>query len=189
MAREMKFSVAADLNSSSIFSAALIDLYFNGIDETPVSFSTTPFSLTIKDIEYLGVGNLGSIAAVEESTEIQGLSMTVTMSGINTSIIPLALQRDKHYQGKPAKVHIAFFNEDGTLIGDPVLIFDGQMDYMNISLGKEATVELTLESKFVQWELAKTARYNSVDQKERFPNDTGLDFIEDMEKTDIPWGI
>ena len=184
MARDLDALVVQDLSNSSLISATLVELYY---DTNTIRFTNAPYNITIGVNEYFGVGNLGVIQPIEETANIQSLSMSVSLSGINTSIVPIAL--DENYQGRRAKVYIAYFENNHSVIGTPVLIFDGRMDYMDINLGKEAEITLYLESKFVEWEKAKVRRYNSIDQRVKYPNDKGLDFVEEIENVDFPWGI
>jgi len=184
MARDMHADVVTDLSSSSLIVAPLVDLFF---DSTTISFTTMPYNIEVGSTTYIGVGNLGEIDTVQESTSIQGLSLNITLSGINPSIIPVALRED--YQGRRATISILFLEKDFSQIGEPVLTFDGLMDYMNINYGRDSFITLTLESKFAEWERNKTKRYNSVDQRDRYPTDKGLDFVEEIEQKDIPWGV
>jgi hypothetical protein len=63
------------------------------------------------------------------------------------------------------------------------------MDQMNIDDGPEtSTIELKVENRLIDLERARVARYTSGYQKSVYPNDSGLDFIEDLQDKQIPWG-
>ncbi len=68
-------------------------------------------------------------------------------------------------------------------------LFAGYMDQMNISDGGEtSTIELMVENRLIDLERARVARFTSGYQKSLYPNDLGLDFIEDLQDKDIVWG-
>lgn len=63
------------------------------------------------------------------------------------------------------------------------------MDTMNIEESADTcTIQLTVENKLITLERAKVARYTSAYQKSLYPDDKGLDFIEDMQDKQISWG-
>ena len=63
------------------------------------------------------------------------------------------------------------------------------MDQMNISEGPDtSTIELSVENKLVDLERPRVRRFTSAYQKSVYPNDLGLDFVEDLQDKDISWG-
>jgi len=63
------------------------------------------------------------------------------------------------------------------------------MDEMNIDEGPDfGTIELKVENKLIDLERARVRRYTSGYQKSKFPNDKGLDFVEDLQDKEIVWG-
>jgi hypothetical protein len=47
---------------------------------------------------------------------------------------------------------------------------------------------MLVENKLIDLERARVARFTSGYQKSIYPNDKGLDFIEDLQDKKIPWG-
>ena len=63
------------------------------------------------------------------------------------------------------------------------------MDQMNIKEGADdCTVTLSIENKLVDLEVSKTRRYTSEYAKQRDPNDTAFDFINDLQNRQLSWG-
>jgi hypothetical protein len=63
------------------------------------------------------------------------------------------------------------------------------MDQMNISDSADtSTIELKVENKLIDLERARIARFTSGYQKSIYPNDKGLDFVEDLQDKKITWG-
>jgi hypothetical protein len=94
--------------------------------------------------------------------------------------------------------------EDGTYIlredsgriditeGDvtPVVeLFTGYIDQMNIDEGPDtSTIVLAIESRLIDLERERIFRYTDQNQKARFPNDKGLEFVEDLQDKQFNWG-
>jgi hypothetical protein len=167
-------------------------------------------TLVYDGVEWFGTGNLLNISSVEETTEISAKGATVTLSGVPSEVISLALSEP--YQGRICKIYFGMFSkgsmldesgnyillEDGgkiyldnpqTNFNDLTEIFSGYMDQMNISEGPDAsTIELAVENKLVDLERSRVRRFTSAYQKSVYPNDLGLDFVEDLQDKDITWG-
>ena len=131
---------------------------------------------------YIGSGNLLSVSDIEETSEMSVRGATLSLSGIPSEVISLALTEP--YQGRVCNIYFGLdsegvFNE----------IFSGYMDQMNIEESADtATIEVTVENKLVDLERARVARYTSGYQKSIYPNDLGLDFVESLQDKQLPWG-
>lgn len=158
---------------------------------------------------YLGAGNLLGFSQVEETSEIAARGMSLQLSGLNSSILSLAL--NEPYQNRPCNVWFGLIAVPSYLLtesyegidyesSENVLLFDiddiytielfsGIIDTMTISEdGTQTTVALNVESKMIDLERPRVSRYTSEDQKLRFPNDRGLEFVTDIQDKEILWG-
>ncbi|MFQ5783615.1 MAG: hypothetical protein ACE5H8_02175 [Alphaproteobacteria bacterium] len=135
---------------------------------------------------YQGVGDLGRIGAIEEGVEQRAFGVSLELSGIPAATLSIALGED--VQGRPAQVWVGFLDVNHGLIADPVLVFRGRIDTMDVTLGETATVTLTAESRLVDWERARVRRYTDADQQERFPGDLGFAFVNETVEKEIVWG-
>ena len=166
-------------------------------------------TLTLDDgTEWVGSGALLSISDIEETSEMSVRGATVSLSGIPSEVISLALSEP--YQGRVCNIYFGTFTEEGSLLkedsdfillqdGSKILvdigskgfneIFSGYMDQMNIEESADtATIEVTVENKLVDLERARVARYTSGYQKSNYPKDLGLDFVESLQDKQLPWG-
>jgi len=137
---------------------------------------------TIGGQTYTGSGNLLNISGIEEAADLSAKGITLSLSGIDTSIVSLALQEP--YQGRTARV---LFGVAG--VSDYVEVFRGIMDVMTIQEdGSTATIELTVESKLVTLQRPNVRRYTSESHKLRYPSDTFFDFVEQLQDKEVAWG-
>jgi hypothetical protein len=79
-------------------------------------------------------------------------------------------------------------NDSYALVADPVEIFKGRVNQMNIEAGETATVSLTVESRLVDWERPRVRRYNNADQQVAFTGDKGFEFVPQMVEKELIWG-
>ncbi len=135
---------------------------------------------------YTGVGDLGRISEVEEGIDQRAFGISLEISGIPPSNVSIALSEE--LQNRKAQVWLGFFDSNYVLVADPVLLFKGRMDTMDVKLGKTATIAVTAESRLIDWSRPRVRRYTDGDQRERFPGDKGFQFISDATDKEIVWG-
>ena len=136
---------------------------------------------------YLGVGTLGAISNVSEASEISAKGITVSMSGIPSSLISLVLGDVR--QGAVGKVHMGFLNSSGVVIDDPILMFEGKLDVPSIQEGGDtSTITLSYESRLIDLQRAREGRYTNEDQLRAFPGDLGCAFVASLQEKIINWG-
>jgi hypothetical protein len=157
---------------------------------------------------YLGTGVLAGFSSVEEGVELQTYTITLSLSGVPSSVISLALNED--FQNRNCTMYTGFLGEGDTidtvsdwdtiadfdsaggkdyyLIADPIEIFKGRINQMNIESGATSTVSLTVESRLVDWERPRVRRYNNADQQIEYSSDKGFEFVPQMVDKEIVWG-
>jgi len=154
-------------------------------DSGPIRLWTGTGDATIDGDSYVGTGNLLNISSVEETTEIAVRGATITLSGMSSEVISLALQSP--YQGRVCNIYFGVV--DGSTYSNLTQIFSGYMDEMNIDEGAEfGTIELKVENKLIDLERQRTRRYTSEYQKSVYPGDLGLDFVESLQDKKVVWG-
>lgn len=152
----------------------------------PVYANSSPYSFTVDGNEYLGVGTLGDISSVQEGTQTQAYGIHMTLSGIPTEMVSIALA--DHYQGRTAKIYLGLLDDNHQMIADPTLIFHGRIDVMDIAMGDTATIEVSAESRLADWSRPRVRRYTHEDQQNVFPADKGLEFVAAISDAQIIWG-
>jgi len=202
--RDISSAVINNLEDDVVYPFFAIELLF---DSGPLRLWTGLGTLVYEGVEWVGTGNLLSVSAIEETTELAVRGATITLSGVPSEVISLALQ--SAYQGRVSNIYFGMFakgsllKEDGTFIlledGSKIplesqetgltQIFSGYMDEMNISESAEtSSIELKVENKLIDLERARTRRYTSAYQKSVYPGDLGLDFVESLQDKKVVWG-
>jgi len=138
--------------------------------------------------DYNGVGHFGGVSAIGESMDLVANGMTLSLSGIPSSLISAAL--DDIRQGSSARVWFGLFdNSNGAVIADPYEIFTGVTDVPSIDEGGEtSTIQIVCENKLASLRRIKVRRYTKEDQRRDYPNDKGFDFVQSIQDREILWG-
>lgn len=137
---------------------------------------------------YIGAGNLLAVEPVSESTDLRANGTSVTLSGINNTLVGLA--KDEDYQGRALTVKLGAMDENNDVIADPVIMFSGFMDTMMLTeSGDSSSITIDVENKLIQMDRAKVRRFTDNDQRIDYPNDDGFSFVAKIQDREINWNI
>jgi hypothetical protein len=206
MSRDLSTLTIEAINDDTVHPFFAVELMFDG--DNVLRMWTGQGTLVLADgTEWAGAGTLLNISTVEETSELAVKGATITLTGIPSEVISLALSQP--YQGRVCNIYFGTFtsgnilqeNSDYILLQDGSKIevqstskgfnsiFSGYMDQMNIAEDAEtASIELSVENKLIDLERARVARFTSGYQKSIYPGDLGLDFVEDLQDRNISWG-
>jgi hypothetical protein len=177
--RQIDSLLNAALNADTISPFIAVDLDVS----TPVYMWSGYGDLIIGSKTYLGAGQLMSISTVEETTEIQAKGASITVTGIPSSFLSLALT--EQYQGRECRIYFGLTNDPSGYVE----VFSGELDQMNITeQGDTATIQLLAENILIVLERPVVRRFTAEDQKSRYPNDRGLEFVAGLQDKDLFWG-
>ena len=181
--RGLTNDMVAEVSASQLSPILLASLSF----ATPVHIWTGYGTITVGSTAYLGIGTLGSISPVEETTDLAARGISMQLSGVPTAMLAVALT--ENYQGRECSVLFGALQASGALVSSPVTIFSGRMDVMSINDdGQNATIGMTAENKLVDFRRPREVRYTDQEQKNLFPSDKGLEFVTAIQEKQIYWG-
>ena len=205
MSRDLSVNTIENISENVVYPFFATELRFDG---NIVRMWTGQGTLVLADgTEWVGLGQLLNISAIEETSEMSVKGASISLSGIPSELLSLALSEP--YQGRIAKIYFGTFQQGSILqeTSDYILLqdgsrinleststgfnelFSGYMDQMNIEeAGDTATIEMMVENKLIDLERARVARFTSGYQKSVYPGDLGMDFIEDLQDKRISWG-
>ena len=206
MSRDLDPSTLKAISQDVVRPFFAVELKFDG-DEV-LRMWTGQGTLVLDDgTQWIGAGNLLDISSIEETAEMAVKGATITLSGVPSEVLSLALSEP--YQGRVCNIYFGTFSSGSLLkeTGNYILLqdgsrinvetgekgfnqlFSGYMDQMNIDDSAEtSTIELKVENRLIDLERARVARYTKYYQKSVYPNDDGLNFVEDLQNRKVPWG-
>jgi hypothetical protein len=180
MSRDITSPVLDALDDGVISPFFAVDL---DLDTSPVYLWSGYGDLTIGAKTYLGAGQILNISSVSETTEMEAKGATLTMSGIPSSFLSLALQEP--YQGRECRIYFGVTSNPSGYVE----VFSGELDQMNIEEDADtAVVSVTAENVLVKLERPVVRRFTNEDQKSRFPRDRGLEYVASLQDKEIFWG-
>ena len=140
------------------------------------------------DINWLGVGDLGSISQVEEGLDVSPYAITLTLSGLDATMSGVALTED--YYLHPVTVYLGVLDADDVLIDTPTQIWAGFMDQMNVTVGANGgdAIQLIAESELSRFNKSLNLMYTNVAQQEKSAGDLFFSHMHKIEGTKISWG-
>ena len=208
MSRTLDASIISALSSGDIEPFFAFKMEF---DTTTLLLYTGLGTITIGSDTYTGVGSLLSFTDVEESADIGAKKVTITLSGIPSTNLSLALTEP--YQGREVTILFGIRNANVVYLidenGDFILteqgglidvtdstepnasstLFVGYIDQMDITEGPEtSSISVVLESKLLELERSRVLRYTSAIQKALYTGDKGFDFGDELQGQTFNWG-
>jgi len=165
---------------------------------------------------YTGTGQLMNIEGLTEANDLSAQSATITLSGMPSEILSMALQEP--YQRRECKIYFGIastdwilqfgvwddtgvwidtseWNDTPTDIDASDLyyataeVFSGEMDTMNIVDSSDtSTIQLQVTSRLIKLDRANVRRYTSENHKSRYPSDTFFDTVATLQDQSIVWG-
>ncbi len=165
---------AAALASATPQVAQLVAMYFSG---GTVALNSMNRPLDFGGLTYRGAAGLGEISQIDDSagSEIKGLQLT--MSGLSSELLALALADATVVQGVRLVIRLALVGADGFVIDAPV-DWDGYLDTMSIDADAEkCTISVTAESSAVDLLRGNAMTTSNADQQALYPGDRAFEYI------------
>lgn len=159
---------------------------------------------------FFGLGNFIGVSPIEETQDIVAKGIVVTLNGIPSTTISLAL--NERFRGRPFRLYFGSVStrryiatedtpgavelEDGSgyvllenqLVNSPYRIFSGLMDTMEFTdTGETADIRLSVENILIIGQRNKIRRYTKEDQRKQYPLDKGLDLINQLQDKELVW--
>lgn len=140
---------------------------------------------------WVGVGKLGQISVLNETSDVSAQSVTISLSGIPSDMLSDALNEVQCNQ--MVTIWLGFFTATGTggwsLVSSPAIAYQGFMDVPTIEEGVEtSTISLSLENRLIILNRAKMRRYDTQDQAIDYPSDLGFEFVPFLQLWEGSWG-
>lgn len=163
----------------------------------------------INGSNFFGVGTLLGISAIEETAELYASGATVSLSGVPSDMLSIALSQP--YQGRRAFIYLgvtvgsgswvlisgvwndggiwsdsSYWHDEGVSASQ---VYSGYLDQMTIEEQADtSTIAVTIESKLIDLERVRTYNYTSATQKADYPLDLGFDFVASLQGKTYNWG-
>lgn len=142
--------------------------------------------LTLFGNTFTGTGELGKITTKPENTRLVAETKTFQLSGVD-----LALVNESDLEGcfgRPVTEYIGFLDQNGQLVADPEINWEGLMDKPRRVDGLEPIIEINAEHRLALIDQADGWRYTHEHHQQFFPGDNGCREVPSVETAEIYWG-
>lgn len=134
---------------------------------------------------FIGVGWLGRIDSVPQTSELTAENITLQLSGIPNQLLGDVINHVR--LGGAARLWLAFFS-NSLLLPDPLQLWDGELDVPTVVDGGDTcSITQTVENALLALNLASNRRFTTLDQQLDFPGDTGFDYVSAMQNLFLPF--
>lgn len=196
MSRDIPAALLNALSGSEIEPFYAVEFMFDPRITTDVNgnaFTVGPFRLWTglgeriievqgADQTFTGAGALLGIGGVDEVTDLSAKTLSITLSGIYSDILSIALQEP--YQRRQFRL---YFGEKG--VGDVVQVFTGKMNKMTIQdSGETSDIQMSVESNLLELERSSGWRYTDENHQSRYSGDTFFSYVQTIQDQQVAWG-
>lgn len=150
---------------------------------------------------YTGVGALGGIEGMTETTALEAKGATLTLSGVPSDLLAESMGEIEAFHD--CNIYLCLFDGPcGNVIDTPFLSWAGYMDEPEISDdGKTSTILIHVENKLLTMNLDCARRFtaddNRIDLAERLTKlglptttaDTAFQFVNALQLIQVWWGV
>lgn len=184
MARSMTSAYETALTADVLHLAVLLYL---DLSSGALRLTSRATPITWDGHTWAGGAAFTQLQPLEEGVVPRAEALAVVLSGINAAYVASIMT--EHYQGRAAKVWVALLDANQAVIADPLLVFHGRIDEPTVEMsGSDASITLTLESRWADWDRPRVRVYSDPDQQEEHPGDKFFQFAAAMVNKEISWG-
>jgi len=196
MPRDLSPSVLAAIAAGTVTLAYFVELQFadntyyvwTGMGQiTPAGPAYSSTATFPYGVAFTGVGWLGKLSAIPQTSKVQAQNVTVGLSGI-----PVALVSEVAEQVRITgiiTIWMAFFDQaTGTVLQDPSQVFYGSMDEPSMSdEAATSTAEISCENTLLSLNQPPNRRFDDPDQQLLYPGDLGFSFVQPLQNIQLFW--
>ncbi len=143
--------------------------------------------LTISSEAYIGAGQLLSISNVEESTDLKSAGLTVGITGMDTTVLNLALT--ENYQNRFITLYLGYVMGKTNEVAGTLVLFKGRMTTLSITdTPQGSTISINAENRLIDLDRPSNFRYTKESQNFLHNGDTGFNRVASLQDKEIVWG-
>ncbi|MEO5331313.1 MAG: hypothetical protein H7839_04765 [Magnetococcus sp. YQC-5] len=139
---------------------------------------------------YYATGHFLEVQGISETFDMSIPNVSVQLSGVDQEYIATILL--KQFIDRRIVIRKAFIDySTNALLGNPVIVFDGRMDEINLNdspLEGKCVLTLSASSQFADFMRRPGRHTNPNEQRIYFPGDKGFDMVSNPVKKGMTWG-
>jgi hypothetical protein len=186
MARTLTTAVKNELLTGQIRPIHLVTIGFS----TPVNITDNAFDLTSSvsgsSVTYSSSAFLVGASSFEEQTDISKTTISLSLSGVDTSFISVVL--GENIVNDTVTIYRGLLDSSNSIIADPILLYQGNIDTFEVTETEtQSNVKLIVVSHWADFDKKSGRKTNNSSQQRFFSADVGMDFSSQT-VLDLKWG-
>lgn len=184
MSRSLTVGMLAEIQKNRLKPAVFVDCQFSS---GHIYVWSGIGSVSWNGQTWVGLGKLGGISSLPETTEVRADGVQLSLSGIPSDLINSVLTEIR--QGKACNIYFGCLDDNGAVIADPFKSFSGRTDTASIDEGGDtSTVVINVENSLIDISRPHERRYTHDDQQIDYPGDLGFEFVPSLQEKNVVWG-
>jgi len=154
---------------------------------TPAGPAYSPLSTFPYGQSFIGMGWLGKVSTVPQTTKAQAQNVTFSLSALVTELLQDFIGQVR--LTGTATMWLGYFDPTtGDVIADPVQIFAGGLSVPTTTDdGATSTGSVTAENPLLRGNQAPNRRFDDADQQIYYPGDLGFSFVDALGNLTLFW--
>jgi hypothetical protein len=145
-------------------------------------------TITWGGYDWLGLGAVGSVSAIEESDGLESKPLTFTLSAAQPTWLALAVGAVEEYRGRIAKMYFCPLDESYQMVGTPEVCWRGVMSVVSVGIeGGEGKIQLRCETSAYGLKRQPALRMNDQQQRKKYPTDSGFIYLQALIADSQSW--
>lgn len=184
MSRGLTVGMLAEIQKNRLRPAVFVDCQFSS---GHIYVWSGIGSISWSGQTWVGLGKLGGISSLPETTEVRADGVQLSLSGIPSDLINSVLTEIR--QGKACNIYFGCLDDNGAVIADPFKSFSGRTDTASIDEGGDtSTIVINVENSLIDISRPNERRYTHDDQQIDYPGDLGNEFVPSLQEKNVSWG-
>ena len=156
-------------------------------DSGTIRLWTGTDDITISSETYTGAGQLLSISNVEENTDLKSSGLTVGITGMDTTVLNLALT--ENYQNRFITLFLGYVMGGTNEVAGTLVLFKGRMTTLTINDTSDgSTITIDAENRLIDLDRPSNFRYTKESQNFLHSGDTGFNRVASLQDKEVVWG-
>lgn len=197
MARTLTSGIntAISAQTGNIFHFMQFDFWNSATSADDIQYLTTaPHNMTWDSKTWQGVGGVLGFSVIQESVDLAGSGVDISISGVDQTIINKVLGRK--YIGRYVRIWEAKLDTNQAVLAGPVLIFFGRMnggfriDEQRGEDGRPGSVTITCRATDRMGDFSRVVgiQTNVAVHQKYYPRDRFFSFVASLRTAHIKWG-
>lgn len=171
-----------EMNSNNPKIIMAVEILFKN---APVRAHTGFGEIVLDGQTYLGVGNLGTIEPIKQTSNNGSSTLELAMSGLDPTLVAGIL--NQRTAGSKVKIYICSLDDD-FVINSSSIVFSGRVSTSGFTYSESMSVNIKVVDRLADWKRAGSRRFDYESHSSEYPDDKIFKYTAQISERPIYWG-